>query len=101
MTGMRTTFHDTDIRTDYDKEIQASRDRMEKQNPIERVAEIELLIGKLKIMSGLCWSRLPEGFNFGIAVPHRARINRRIDAFENEKTVHILERDEYLRLEGK
>lgn len=33
--------------------------------------------------------------------PHKSRIDRRIRAFELEKNVHILEKDEFLRQDAK
>lgn len=90
--AMRSSFHDKS-ETDYDNTIAETALRMEDCTPCQRVTEIDWLVARLAqirptyrarpCMENYCWSGL-----FGFMVPHRSRIDRRIEAFKGERIAH-------------
>lgn len=86
--GMINSFPD-ESDTDYDKAISESRKRMEKCSPCESVRELDALMSRLNMFHGTYYTKpCIEGYCVGFFAPHRPRIQRRVDAFKEERKVH-------------
>lgn len=102
---MRSMWDDTDTKFDYDKQIEDTRKKIEESrkdangyfsNPCNMVKEFKFLIGELHAKRKTYHSRPPSGYCFGLFIPHKTRIDSRVEKLSNEKeSYHQPDCDQY------
>ncbi len=71
---------------------------MEKCSSCESARELDLLISRLNMLKGTYYTKpCIEGYCLGLFTPHTSRIQRRIEAFKEERKVHEQDCHDFLR----